>query len=66
MKLPTAEDDVLYVPDYAIGAMKAALRVLLCGLYEKPIDVEDFKASVRGLQQIKVGLLSDTRENEYY
>lgn len=66
VKLPTAEDDVLYVPDYAIPAMKAALRVRLCGLYGKPVDVEDFRAAQRGLQQIKAKLLSDIRENEYF
>lgn len=66
VKLPTDNDDTLYVPDYAIGAMKAALRVRLCGLYAKPVDVEDFKAAQRGLQQIKMALLSDIRENEYF
>jgi hypothetical protein len=66
VKLPTDPNDALYVPDYAIGAMKAALRVRLCGLYAKPVDVEDFKAAQRGLQQIKMGLLSDVRENEYF
>lgn len=66
VKLPTDPDDTLYVPDYAIGAMKAALRVRLFGLYGKPVDVEDFKAAQRGLQQIKYSLLSDVRENEYF
>lgn len=66
VNLPTDPNDVLYVPDYAIGAMKAALRVRLCGLYGKPVDVEDFRAAQRGLQIIKQALVSDTRENEYY
>jgi hypothetical protein len=66
VKLPTDPADVLYVPDYAIGAMKAALRVRIAGLYGKPTDVEDFRAAQRGLQQIKQALVSDRRENEYY
>lgn len=66
VKLPTEVSDTLYVPDYAISAMKAALRLRICGLYGKPVDVEDFKAAQRGLQQVKMGLLSDIRENEYF
>lgn len=66
VKLPSVVGDALYVPDYAISAMKAALRVRLCGLYGKPVDVEDFRASQRGLQQIKMGLLPVERENEYF
>lgn len=66
VKLPTEATDILYVPDYAIGAMKAALRVRIANLYGKPVDVEDYRASMRGLQQIKQGLVSDIRENEYF
>jgi hypothetical protein len=66
VKLPTASSDTLYVPDYAISAMKAALRVRIVGLYGVPVDVEDYRASQRGLQMIKAGLLPDTRENEYF
>lgn len=66
VKLPTDPADVLYVPDYAISAMKAALRVRIAGLYGKPVDVEDFRAAQRGLQIIKQALVSDARENEYY
>lgn len=66
VKLPSEVSDTLYVPDYAIPAMKAGLRVRLCGLYQRPVDVEDFKAAQRGLQQIKMALLSDIRENEYF
>lgn len=66
VKLPTVTSDTLYVPDYAISAMKAALRVRIAGLYGKPVDVEDFRAAQRGLQQIKMGLLPEDRENEYF
>lgn len=66
VKLPTAEADVLYVPDYAISAVKASLRVRLCGLYGKPVDMEDFRASQRGLQQVKMANLPTVRENEYF
>lgn len=66
VKLPTEAGDTLYVPDYAIGAMKAALRVRIANLYGKPVDVEDFRAANRGLQQIKSALVSDIRENEYF
>lgn len=66
VKLPTAPDDTLYVPDYAIGAMKAALRVRIANLYGKPVDMEDYRASMRGMQQIKQALVSDIRENEFF
>ena len=66
VKLPTEGGDTLYVPDYAIGAMKAALRVRVCGLYGKPVDVEDYRAAMRGVQQIKQALVADIRENEYF
>lgn len=66
VKLPTAVGDTLYVPDAAIWALKAALRVRLCGLYGKPVDIEDFKAAQRGLQQVKTALLPTVRENEYF
>lgn len=67
VKLPTAPSDTLYVPDYAIPAMKAALRVRLCSLYSKPVDVEDFRAAQRGLQQIKAALVPVHRDgSEYY
>lgn len=66
VRLPSVNADVLYVPDYAISSMKAALRVRLANLYGKPVDVEDFRAAQRGLQQIKMALLSENRENEYF
>ena len=66
VKLPTETTDTLYVPDYAIGGMKAALRVRIANLYGKPVDVEDYRAAMRGLQLIKQGLVADIRENEYF
>lgn len=66
VKLPTVTGDTLYVPDYAINALKTGLRVRLCGLYSKPVDIEDFKSAQRGLQQIKMTLLPTIRENEYF
>jgi hypothetical protein len=66
VKLPGDVNDILYVPDYAIPAIKAALRVRLCGLYAMPVDIEDFKAAQRGLQQVKMALLPVERDNEYY
>lgn len=66
LSLPTVLGDVIYAPDYAINAMKAALRVRLAGLYGDPVDVEDFRASQRGLQQIKMANLPTQRESEYF
>lgn len=61
IKLPSVTSDVLYVPDAAIVALKAGLRVKLAGLYGRPVDVEDFRAAQRGLQQVKTALLPDER-----
>lgn len=66
VKLPTAESDILYVPDYAISAMKSALRVRICEAYGKPIAMEDYRSAQRGVQQIKAALLPVVRENEYF
>jgi hypothetical protein len=66
VKLPTDVNDTLYVPDYAISAMKSALRVRLSGLYGKPVDIEDFKAAQRGLQQVKMALLPIERRNVFF
>lgn len=66
LRLPMVLGDVIYAPDYAISAMKAGLRVRLSGMYGRPVDVEDFRAAQRGLQQIKWANLPTERENEYF
>lgn len=66
VKLPSEASDTLYVPDAAIVALKANLRVKLCGLYGRPVDVDDFRAAQRGLQQIKTALLPTEREGVDY
>ena len=66
IKLPSDTSDMLYVPDYAINALKANLRVRIAGLYEKPVDMNDYKSAMRGLQHIKSAKLPVYRDGSEY
>lgn len=66
IKLPTAEDDTLFVPDGYVSAIKSNLRVRLCELYGKPLTATDVTMARRGEILVKFNNLPDTRAGTYF
>lgn len=66
IKLPTAEGDLLRVPDGYVSAIKAGLRVRLCELYGKPVTATDLNAARRGEILVKFNSLPDARAGVFY
>lgn len=65
VKLPTAEADVLAVPDAYISAIKSCLRVRLCEFYGRPVDRSDALASMQGMILITHKSLPEDRQGVY-
>lgn len=65
-KMPVAANDVIYAPDWAIGAIKANLQVRVFEHYDMPLTPQLALDAQRGLQRIKFKMLPLEREGEVY
>lgn len=66
-KLPVDENDILYVPDWSIEAIKAGLTAEVFDFYGIPQTATVAYGARRGLQRVKAAMLPDEREgSEFY
>lgn len=66
VKLPCDANDTLFVPDWAVDAIKANLRVAVEDFYSVPETMQTVKAARTGLQRLKAGYLPDRRDGVDY
>ena len=66
LDVPILANDTMYVPDWAIGAIKANLTAKIADFYGQQLDRSTLMDAQRGLQRIKYNFLPDVRDGVEY
>lgn len=66
VKLPVEAEDILYIPDWSVGAVKAVLTAKVFDHYDVPLTRAVAMDAQAGMQRIKARLLPDYRDGVEY